>query len=170
VKARSAPELLLFELWRLPPLQAIAEGIFQSASSLAHERTARWITPVSSTTAYRWSRHPDDRRGARRGAEPGASLRREVNIVRPMAAIANAIDSDIFRRLTALPMSRPRSSPRWSPATPTINAENAGRKTGCRLPLALPLRGSLPLPARGVRVKVGALVGEGFSVERGAGG
>jgi hypothetical protein len=90
--------------------------------------------------------------------------------MRPMAAIANAIDSDIYRRLTALPMSRPRSSPRWSPATPTINAENARRKTGCQLSLTLPLRGSLPLSARGERVKVGALVGEGFSAGKGAGG
>ena len=32
----------------------------------------------------------------------------EVNIVPPMAAIANAIDSAIHRRLTELPMSPPR--------------------------------------------------------------
>ena len=32
----------------------------------------------------------------------------EVNIVPPMAAIANAIDSAIHRRLTELPMSPPK--------------------------------------------------------------
>jgi CO/xanthine dehydrogenase Mo-binding subunit len=45
--------------------------------------------------------------------KPGPPLRRErsvgeVNIVPPMAAIANAIDSAIHRRLTELPMSPPK--------------------------------------------------------------
>src|SRR5882762_6897464 len=38
----------------------------------------------------------------------GAKVVGEVNIVPPMAAIANAIDSAIHRRLTELPMSPPR--------------------------------------------------------------
>ena len=42
-------------------------------------------------------------------ADPyGADGVGEVNIVPPMAAIANAIDSAIHRRLTALPMSPPK--------------------------------------------------------------
>ena len=36
-------------------------------------------------------------------------LELQVNIVPPMAAIANAIDHAIGRRLTELPMSPPRS-------------------------------------------------------------
>jgi CO/xanthine dehydrogenase Mo-binding subunit len=57
-------------------------------------------------------RHADDRADPGRGAEPGPPLRRQrcrrSQHRAPMAAIANAIDSAINRRLTELPMSPPR--------------------------------------------------------------